>query len=226
MENFYLKQNEEFFSIIDKIKLSHNVDIVLNVPLGINALRSIINLRILKEESDFLGKTVYMATSDALVKKLAQQAGLKILKTPGGMQTMEPRKTAGRVVDLRGMSDIVMPKRQEIIEEEVEEIIEPKEEPEPELEPEQIFSEPLPTKPKKIRKIRHFKIFTPKFFIGLLILLGVLGLAFLVYFVLPRAQVIITPQKEKVKFNVGITVDKNIDSTNLEQAKFPASFLK
>lgn len=214
MENFYLKQNEEFSSIIDKIKLSHNADIVLNVPSGINAFKSIINLRILKEESGFLGKSVYIATSDALVKKLAQQAGLKILKTPGGMQATEPRRTAGRVVDLRAMSDIVMPKRQEIVEEEVEEIVEP------------IFSEPLPAKPEKIRKIRHFKIFTPKFFIGLLILLGVLGLAFLVYFVLPRAQVVITPQKEKVKFSVGITVDKNIDATNLEQAKIPGQLFE
>ena len=80
MEKFYLKATDEFFSIIDNIKSSNDLNIVLIVPSGVNALRSIINLRILKEECNFLGKNIYISTTDDLIKKLATQAKIKILQ--------------------------------------------------------------------------------------------------------------------------------------------------
>ena len=79
MKNFYLEVSEELFSILDKIKKSHDDDITLVVPQGLPALRSIINLRILKEEAISLGKDLSIVTNDTLIKKLAQQAGLRIL---------------------------------------------------------------------------------------------------------------------------------------------------
>jgi hypothetical protein len=79
MKNFYLEASEELFLILDKIKKSHDDDITLVVPQGLPALRSIINLRILKEEAISLGKDISIVTNDTLIKKLAQQAGLRIL---------------------------------------------------------------------------------------------------------------------------------------------------
>jgi hypothetical protein len=78
MEKFYLEIDEDFFTVIDRIKRSRDNRIVLIVPGGFSALRSIINLRILKEESISLDKDVAIITSDSLIKKLAQQVNLTV----------------------------------------------------------------------------------------------------------------------------------------------------
>ena len=70
--------DEDFFSVIDRVKRSRDNRIILIVPSGFSALRSIINLRILKEESISLSKDVAIITSDSLIKKLAQQVNLTV----------------------------------------------------------------------------------------------------------------------------------------------------
>ena len=97
MKNFYLETSEELFSILDKIKKSHDDDITLIIPRGLPALRSIINLRILKEEAISLGKDLSVVTGDTLTKKLAQQAGLRVLDRPvekagTAPEGLEPRR--------------------------------------------------------------------------------------------------------------------------------------
>lgn len=80
MEKFYLEPEEDFFSVIDRVKRSRDNRIVLIVPSGFSALRSIINLRILKEESISLGKDIAIITPDSLIKKLSQQVNLPIIE--------------------------------------------------------------------------------------------------------------------------------------------------
>ncbi|HUT96025.1 MAG TPA: hypothetical protein VMW82_00420 [Candidatus Paceibacterota bacterium] len=226
MQNLLLGKNDEFFSIIDKIKLGQDTNIVLVIPLGTTALRSIINLRILKEESGFLGKNIYIATSDEFIKKLAKQVGIKL--TEKQELTRRPER-AGRIVDLRIMSDIMIQRKEEKIEEEeaIEEI-----QPEPELEPESrtesIFSEPLPERPEKPKKIRRFKFkfFTPTTLKILLVVLCLLALAWVVFFIFPRAQVVINPKREKVQFEDEITADKSVDSIKAEEAIIPAQYFE
>ena len=72
MEKFYLKATDEFFSIIDNIKSSNDLNIVLIVPSGVNALRSIINLRILKRSVIFR-ENIYISTTDDLIKNLLRR---------------------------------------------------------------------------------------------------------------------------------------------------------
>ena len=244
MEKFYLKPTDEFFSIIDNVKLSNELNVVLIIPPGTNALRSIINLRILKEECLFLGKNIYISTSDELIKKLASQVKIKLIQPQGPKQAPKITKTIkpmGRVVDLRGMSDIKEPVYQEPevepepepeFESSSELEIEPEPEPiyEPKIEDnyfykqraseEKIFAEPLPE--EKIRKEktrRHLKVSKKKVFITILSVIGLLALAFVVYFVLPRAQVVISPKREKVQFETEILADTHITSTNIETSQ-------
>ena len=220
MENFHLRKDDELFSIIDKIKISRDVNVVLIVPVGTVALRSIINLRILKEESGFLGKSICLITPDTLIKRFAKQVGIEILESQEyAEQTQEPIKM-GRVVDLRrkAMSDIIV--KEEPPKEPIEQFEEKYDEG-------PVFSEPLPIKPEKIKKPRHFKIFKLKIFIKVLFILCVLGLlAYVVYFILPRVQVAITPKKENVKFEKEITIDKNVNSVDLEAKKIPGQFFQ
>jgi len=222
MENFYLKKEDELFSVIDQIKLSQDIDVALIIPSGMPILKSIINLRILKEESAFLGKNIYIITPDTLIKRLAKQAGVEVLEKQMETQQAQWPIKMGRIVDLRSkaMSDVVV---------NTEQITEPKfEKTIYDYEEGPVFSEPLPVRTEKPRKIRrfHFKFFTSKTLIGLLIFLCLLGLAYVVYFVLPRAQVIITPKKENIKFKTEIIVDKNINSVDVEAGKVPGQFFQ
>ncbi len=246
MEKFYLKATDEFFSIIDNIKSSNDLNIVLIVPSGVNALRSIINLRILKEECNFLGKNIYISTTDDLIKKLATQAKIKILQPQQPKQSLRKIRSMGRVIDLRGMSDVIRIPAQETEEFQIEKpVFEESETPETKekeliieqkieddyfykerASEEKIFAEPLPERVEKIKKKRHFKISKRKLGIAALIFIGLLGLAFVVCFVLPRAQVVINPKKEKVSFETNIIVDKNINSTNAEMSEIAGQFLE
>lgn len=250
MENFYLEPNDELFLILDKLKKSQADDIVLVVPRGSSALRSIINIRILKEEAISLGKDISIVTNDTLIKKLVQQSGLRVLeKEPMTTDLQEDeswpeqlkQKGEIQVKKKRVMSDIIRPRKEEpeIEEEEVptavptqvgtevgkkeEEVVEPAQSPEgieagpPKFE--DFGGEPE----EKIKKARpSFKFFTKKRLIinGIIVCLVVLGLVF--YFVLPRAQIIISPKKETVRLETEIIANKNIDSINFSQSNIPA----
>jgi hypothetical protein len=251
MERFYLKSTDEFFSIIDDIKSSQDLNIVLIVPPGTHALKSIINLRILKEECSFLGKNVYISTADELIKKLASQVKIKILESqklnPTKKQTIKPM---GRIVDLRAMADIKVSENEEkfeidelsqepefeIPEETQIDEIESSFEAEPKIEDnffykermseEKIFAEPLPERVQKERRKKHFKIPRKKLFVMILGLIGLLVLAFVVYFILPHAQVVINPKREKVTFETNILVSKGINSINTETSEIAGQFFE
>ncbi|MCX6729890.1 MAG: hypothetical protein NT058_00085, partial [Candidatus Portnoybacteria bacterium] len=58
-----------------------------------------------------------------------------------------------------------------------------------------------------------------KLFITILVVIALLALAFVVYFVLPRAQVVISPKREKVQFKTNIIADRDVNSTNIETSE-------
>jgi hypothetical protein len=223
MKKFYLEPGEELFSIIDKIKKIREDEIVLVVPGGLSALRSIINLRILKEEAISSGKDVAISTSDPLIKKLTQQSGLRLLERES-IEKKETRK--GWPEQLKGqdkivarrMTDIIRPVRKEPLE-----IIEPalkEEEIREEIREETRREEVIPEiKPEKTREA--FRFFTKKRLIitGIVICLIVLG--FVVYFVLPRVQVVINPRKEAIRFETDVTANKNVNTVNLTDNIIP-----
>ncbi len=81
MEKFYLAQDEDFFSVIDRIRRSRDNRIILIAPSGFSPLRSIINLKILKEESISLNKEIAIITADSLIKKLSRQVNVPIIES-------------------------------------------------------------------------------------------------------------------------------------------------
>lgn len=235
MKNFHLKPGEELFSILDRIKKSHDDDVTLVVPQGLPALRSIINLRILKEEAISSGKDLSIVTGDTLIKKLAQQAGLRILdreirekkddwpeQLKEGGEIRPQVKTEPEIKKGRMISDIIRPG------EKIEEKIEPEKIPEREevIEEEPSFAEAMEDKEEVIYKPKRarpsFKFFTKKRLIISGIIVCLIVLIFISIFVLPRAQVSINPKKEAIRFETEITANKNINSINFADSSIPA----
>ena len=256
MENFHLESNEELFSIIDRIKRSRDMNITLVIPSGLSALRSVINLKILKEEAISLGKNVSIFSSDVLIKKLAQQSGLVVLERPDEekgwpQQLMEPAASplageprpedSGResehervmMSDIRKPPEVIDLRPKPEPEEPIEISFEPlrpseegerQAEPESEPEPVQEIIEEKPTE-EKVEELEEakpsFKFFTSKRIIAIFVVLALIGGGFALYFVLPKAQIIINPKKENIRFETEITADKNINSVDVNENSIP-----
>jgi hypothetical protein len=253
MENFYLESNEEFFSIIDRIKRSRDEDITLAVPSGLSALRSIINLRILKEEAISSGKDISIITSDSLIKKLAQQANIVVLERPveEPAEKTEPIQAGPPQFEDLGGEDEEKDWPEQLKEggeirprPEVEPVStdrgEPIRGPEPFFEPieegkEEVVEEPVEEKPSVAEAMEgeeeaayepkgikpSFKFFTKKRVIATFVILALIAGGFILYFVLPRAQIIINPKKEAIRFETEIRIDKNINSVNFSDNSVP-----
>jgi len=256
MENFYLEQNEELFSIIDRIRKSRDRRITLVIPAGSSVLRSIINLKILKEEAISIGKDVSIVTADNLIKKLAQQVNLIVLdRIQEETQLVNKSSEEKRQIEFerklgsrkRIISDIIRPAEPvrpvpkepvftpepEI--ERVEEMPKPKdfgeefrdlgekEEQFDELfrKQEKKKEEEILYQPEPIKEKPSFRFFTAKRIIGLLIFLILVGGGFALYFILPRAQIIINPKKEDIRLETEITADKSINSIDFKNNKIP-----
>ncbi|MBU2564151.1 hypothetical protein KKA23_01005 [Patescibacteria group bacterium] len=254
MENFHLEKEETLFSIVDRVKRSRDKDIVLNVPAGLTVLKSIVNLKILKEEALSLEKNISISTNDSFIKNFIKRAGIELLEDIE--QSIDvPEKSQKTMSDIVGLKNVVdlRPKKPEIIQEpEIKPIIESepviikeetpygrplddlgakeeqfeelfRKEPEKQIEPE---SEILQTKYKFEGPKTKSSFFTKKKVIGFLIFIALIALGFVIYFVLPRAQIVISPKKEIIKFETEIAVDRDVDSIDSDANIIPGQIFE
>jgi len=91
MQIFYLETNEEVPSIIDRIQKSDDSDIALVVPKGALLIQSIVNLKLVKRESDKLTKNLVVVTTDKIGRNLAAQVGITVY------ERIEKGKATGKV---------------------------------------------------------------------------------------------------------------------------------
>lgn len=78
MQIFYLETNEEVTSIIDRICSSTDTEIALVVPRGASLLQSIVNLKLIKRETERINKNISLVTTDKIGRNLASQVGLTV----------------------------------------------------------------------------------------------------------------------------------------------------
>jgi hypothetical protein len=77
-QTVYIDVDEEITSILDRIRREQVIDIFLIVPKGAMLLNSIINLKLLKKETEKMGKAVsIVAPNDNRAKIMIERAGIK-----------------------------------------------------------------------------------------------------------------------------------------------------
>jgi len=72
----YLEIDEAITSAVDKIKKADEKEVVLVMPKGATLLQSLINLKLLKKQSEKAQKDLFIVTNDKIGKTIALQAGL------------------------------------------------------------------------------------------------------------------------------------------------------
>jgi hypothetical protein len=75
-QTFYIDIDEEITSIVDRIRHAQATEIIIVVPKRALLIQSIVNLRILKKESDEAGLQLMIVTQDKLGKILIEKAGI------------------------------------------------------------------------------------------------------------------------------------------------------
>ncbi|MBI2448560.1 hypothetical protein HYV44_03340 [Candidatus Microgenomates bacterium] len=77
----YLEPDEEITSIIDRLKKEDEPSLIAVVPPGAALLSSNINLRLLKEKSEFLNKNLSLVMADKTFEKVANQMGFRVYES-------------------------------------------------------------------------------------------------------------------------------------------------
>lgn len=77
-EKVYLETDDEITSVIDKIKKTKTDNAEIVVPQGATLIQSIVNLKLLKRQSDLLRKKIILVINDEQGMNLAKKVGLNI----------------------------------------------------------------------------------------------------------------------------------------------------
>lgn len=83
MKTIYLDLDEEITSVIDRIRHITDREIILVIPQRALILQSLVNLKLLKNQADILGRKVIIVTADELGRHLASRAGLEVREKVG-----------------------------------------------------------------------------------------------------------------------------------------------
>ena len=82
-KTLYIDADEEITSILDRIRKAEAREIIIVAPKNAMLLQSIVNLKLLKKETDRKKKQLLIITQDKIGKKLIEKAGILAQAKPG-----------------------------------------------------------------------------------------------------------------------------------------------
>ena len=239
MKTIYLEPDEEIISVIDRLAQTKIKEVSLVVPTGAQIWQNSVNLKLLKRESDNLGKEITLVVSDDLKAESAQKIGFVVKKEKNlpteliqeeekdskedmiGLlvEELRPKKEKKRSFgwprrskeQRKKMVDIVGPGgRSEIIQPRIRE------------------TKPI-FKKRELREVKEVETAAaskwPKFFI-IFIGLALLVAALVGYLALPTTEIIISPKTEKVSFDLMVVGSKDISHLDESLNKIPLQELR
>lgn len=233
-DTIYIDIDDEITAIIDKVVTSKKAIVALVLPKRATVLQSVVNMRLLKRAADEAGKSLVLVTSEASVLPLAGAVGLYISKTlqskpyipegagaaiagdseDGDDSSDEPIDPTKPVGELAGDADSD------------DETIELDDLPE-----EKLAATGAPAaktkkskKPKKNSKFKipNFDSFRKKFFLGIGIVLLLAVGWYVMFYVMPKAKVIIRTDTTQTTADVTFTADPKTNTIDVENNVVPA----
>ncbi len=231
----YLEPDEEITSVVDRIKELKAKNIALVVPRDAVVLQSVVNLKLLKKESEKLKKDLSLVTSDRVGRNLASQVGLPVFDKLA-KEFLEPEEEKM----LAESSEEKISEDEEISEEPTNE---PKEEPKGKLkeltaEKEKSSFEKTLLDGKKSEPFKSLKEPTepagfskPKLRINKKMLIfgivfSIFVLAFITFLFLPKANISLIVLADKFENKFDLTADKNLIDVNSEKKSIPAQLIE
>lgn len=219
MSHIYLEEDDEIISVIDKIKNVQANDVELVFPNKSPLIRSIVNLKILKRQSDLLKKNIIVVTTDEIGQVLAKKANLQI-KSEAGENQVDP---ASQVSDVSKDGPVFKSYKEEEL---IKNIKKLKKQGTPEANKPDYKEIAKDSKRKQIEllKKKFSKNQKSKFvllpsltakiilgFFGVCLIIGIIAIVF----ILPKAQIIYTPKTEPFTHDLEATLIQGLGESNI-----------
>lgn len=222
----YLEPDEEITSVLDKLKNTEGKSIILVVPKGATLLQSLVNLKLLSKKAIELEKEIALVTTDKIGRNLASLVGFSVYSSIKDKSKIKPKEPSlptppGVVVKT------YIPSMDRL-----EEPIKPEPEQVETSEPEIAVTSKKPTKPviqmPKLPNVQIPSIKMPSvrlpsvplaFWISLI--LGFAAVFAILYFILPKATVILGVKATNYNQSLELIVDQKTDQANLETRVIP-----
>jgi hypothetical protein len=247
----YLDIDEELTSIVKRLKKSAAEEITLVVPRKAVLLQSIVNLKILKKEANRLGKKIVINTTDKIGKNLSTKAGFVVHRkfeseseiqkdnslAKNGFFTQEiERENSKQEKTPIKIRDIVMKNKGDL---ENRGDIYNKGDKGDNLNKgdvgdkgdkinqgnlgDKINLQKTADLPKR-KTVFLLPSLSVKFFLGFLTVCFII-VALIALIVLPKAEIVLTPKTEPIILNLEMTIDKNIQSSDIQTNKIPGQII-
>lgn len=208
MDKIYLSEDDSVDSIVDKIKNSPDKKIDLVVFSCVSSVLSIVNLKLFKELADSLGKEVFISTNDDAVKILSEKSLVKLASAakPFSAPKNFSKNLMNNFNNFSHSVDSVAPVRRNSASARLD------------------YNPAPQIKGYAAKDAAEFNVSGANkslllFFVGMAILAA--GAA--AYFLLPTAQILITPKTEPMSVKFDFTLDKNASVLNKNEKIVPAT---
>lgn len=214
----YIDPDDEITAITGKLVASASAVVALVLPKRCQTLQSSVNLKILNRTASQANKNLVLVTSEPAILQIAGLTGMYVSKTlqskPYLPESMATDTTA------EGIEEIVEDQSEEVASPEPEDVIEASEDPKP---VKAVSAKPKKDKtPKKDKKLKvpNFDTFRNKLFWIVGGILAVVGIALLMFVVLPKATIAITSATQPVSITTDITAIKSGTTNNIDDQTF------
>lgn len=231
-DTIYIDVDDEITSIIDKVKNSESKIVALVLPKRAVVLQSIVNMKLLKRASDSVNKRTVLITSEQGLLPLAGVVGVYVAKNlqskpeipsaPDGPELDEELvetedaaddlaiDTSTAIGDLADDSEAVFETDTTSVKEKAAFKAVPK----------KVKSSKL--KSGKKNKVPNFDSFRKKIAIGSVVVIGLLILAYVAFFVAPRAVLAIKIANATTNKTINFTASPSAQSLDLNKSIVPA----
>lgn len=226
-DTIYIDVEDEITAIIDKLHKSEAKVVALVLPKRAATLQSVVNLKLLKRAAENVKKNLVLITSDHGVLPIAGVVGLHVAKTLQSKPAI-PKIAKNNEEDITVDSDV------DGIEPSIEPVLDPKtsigalagDDETIDVDDQSDGSAAVPLAAGKIRnkklKIPNFDSFRIKLFVGIALLLLLIGGWVMAAFVLPKAVISIDTDTEQVNTSLSLEARSDIQDADLEKSIVPA----
>lgn len=223
MKVIYLDIDEEITAVIDKIKKTKGFDLALVIPKRSVLTQSIVNLKLLRKQIHAVGKNVVVVVSEKTAYNLAKRAGLDVRSDiPVGGSSDDSLENLQEEIAIDARSDIRPQKKSKVVtdleEIEVHTYLEDEKEKGSPKKIVQSIETELEDDDQELKKSLSEKLDKPVFIprLGLKLFFAFLGVSFLVaglifFVLLPKAEIVIQPEKEQYISNIDVVVESERD---------------
>lgn len=206
-DTIYIDSDDEIIAITDKVIGSDSDIVALVLPKRCPTLQSAINLKILNKTAKAADKNVVLITSEPSILQIAGLTGMYTAPTLQSKPEIPDVDESLKSNEIEELEDVSLAS-ESTKEDEKSQPEQPSEE-----------EKQVPAKDKK-KKVPNFDTFRKKLFLGIGILIGLGLIIYLLFFFLPKANIVITTNTQNIELTSDLTALSTNTTNNIDTKSF------